>query len=182
MGAQGLTGATGVTGPTGDTGAPGATGATGPTGPTGNGASEYAYIYKLGSIVALPGQGIQFDTNGVMSSGITHTTNSFIIQVNVAGLYRIEYSVSPNTSPNGQIAYPVALFVNTNTEVNGSRYSAGVAFINSGTVLTQGTGRVLVNLSAGDTLQLVNVGSNTLTFQSATPNVVNASILVQQLN
>jgi hypothetical protein len=116
-----------------------------------------------------------------MSSGITHTTNSFAIQVNVAGLYRIEYSVSPNTSPNGQIAYPVALFVNS-TEVNGSRYSAGVAFINTGTVLTQGTGRVLVNLSAGDTLGLVNVGSNTLTFQTATPNVVNASILIQQLN
>jgi hypothetical protein len=121
-----------------------------------------------------------------MSSGITHTTNSFIIQVNVAGLYRIEYSVSlTTTGPGGGVNFPVALLVNDGngfTEVTGSRYSAGVGTVNSGTILTQDTGMVLVNLSAGDSLELVNVGSNTLTFQSATPNVVNASILIQQLN
>jgi hypothetical protein len=118
-----------------------------------------------------------------MSSGITHTTNSFIIQVNVAGLYRIEYFVLPvtNAPNNTTVNYPVALFVNA-IEVTGSRYSAGVGTLTVGNMVTQDTGMVLVNLSAGDSLQLVNVGSGNLTFQSATPNVVNASILIQQLN
>lgn len=69
-----------VTGPTGDTGPTGA-------GATGFGLSQYAYIYNLTAQPIPIEADVPFDTNGILTSGITHTPGSTMIQILTSGIY-----------------------------------------------------------------------------------------------
>jgi hypothetical protein len=174
-GVAGANGATGATGPSGANGINGANGATGPTGPTGpsgsGGASEYAYIYNMGAQFVTLGNAVTFDTNGPMSSGITHSVGSSFIFVNVAGLYRIDWTGCALQTNQ------FSVYVNGVSSA-GSRYGAATA--NS-----HNQGFVLLNLNAGDVIQLNNTGSSgSLNLQANTGGTlpaVNASILIQKL-
>ena len=66
---------------------PGVAGATGPTGA--NGLSQYAYIYNTGAQVVPIEADISFDTNGVITPGITHATGNAAISVANAGTYEV---------------------------------------------------------------------------------------------
>jgi len=67
-------------GPTGPQGLNGLQGPQGPTGENG-GLSQYAYIYNTSSQTVAANGNVTFDTNGIMSSGITHTANSASINI-----------------------------------------------------------------------------------------------------
>jgi hypothetical protein len=173
-GPQGPIGATGAVGATGATGAgaTGSTGATGATGATGSSpASEYAYIYNVSAQFVTLGNAVSFDSNGLLSSNITHNLGSSFIFVNVSGLYKIEFSTS------GAQANQFSVFLN-GVSATGSRF--GTATPN-----TQNTGVVLLNLNAGDVIQLNNTGSpssvNLPAFNGGSLPAVNAFVLITKL-
>jgi hypothetical protein len=91
--------------------------------------------------------------------------------VNVAGLYEIEFTGAANTTSQ------FSVYVN-GVSASGSRYGTATAS-------TQNSGRVLVNLNAGDVIQLNNTGSsgslNLVTNTGGTLPAVNASILIKKL-
>ena len=164
----GVTGPAGTTGPTGATGPAGPTGATGPAGPSG-GASEYGYVYNLGSR-AIPIEGdISFDTNGVLTAEIAHAIGASQIHVISAGDYKVTFSVS-TAEPN-----QFALFVN-GVEVPGTVYASG-----AGT--QQNVGQAIITLGANDVLTLRNYSSwaaaTLQTFAGGTQANVNASITIE---
>lgn len=168
----GTTGATGATGPTGPTGTTGATGPMGATGATGTAElSEFAYIYNLDAQVVPIEADVIFDTNGVLSPGITHAPGTSTITVNTAGTYKINYSVS-GVEPN-----QFALFVD-GLEAAGTVYGSG-----AGT--QQNVGQVILALTAGDVLTLRNHSSAAAvtlqTLAGGTQSNVNASILIERM-
>ncbi|MBO1912568.1 collagen-like protein, partial [Microvirga sp. 3-52] len=125
-GATGDIGSAGPTGPTGDIGPAGPAGATGDIGPagpagatgaTGTGLSEFAYIYNLlAQSIAIEAD-VPFDTNGVLTAGITHAPGTPSILFSIPGIYEVTFSVS-GTEPN-----QFALFLN-GTVVPGTVYGA----------------------------------------------------------
>jgi hypothetical protein len=163
-GPTGATGATGVAGPAGATGAAGATGVAGPAGPTGaagaTGAAAitgYAHVYNIGPQVVPIEADVSFDTNGVMSSGFTHTAGTSTISVVLAGTYEMSWVVSA-VEPNQFALY-----------VNGAPYPGALYGSGAGDVVT------LRNHSsaAAVTLQTLNGGTQTN---------VNVSLMVRMLN
>jgi BclA-like protein/collagen triple helix repeat protein len=168
-GVAGTAGPQGIAGPSGATGPPGQTGATGPAGS--NGLSQYAYVYNLaGETVALEAA-VTFDSNGVMSSGITHAAGAAGITLVNSGIYEVTFSVSA-TGPN-----QVALFVNE-AVAPGAVYGSG-----AGT--QQNTGQVIVAVSAGAVLTLRNFTSSAAiglaTPIGGTRASTNASVAVEKL-
>lgn len=174
-GATGPAGATGAPGPAGGPGATGLAGATGPAGAIGpagtNGLAEYAYIYNTaGATIAIEAD-VPFDTNGVMTSGITHAPGATGVTLVNAGTYAVTFSLS-GVEPN-----QMAIFRN-GVVVPGSIYGSG-----AGTQLTTGT--VIVTAGAGDVLTLRNhssaaaVGLQTLA--GGTQSNSNASLLIEKL-
>ncbi len=172
-GANGAIGAAGVNGATGPTGAAGANGATGATGATGSGgSSEYAYIFNTSAQFVTLGNAVTFDSNGLLTAGITHTPGSSFIFVNTPGVYRIEFSVSGNQTNQ------FSIFLNA-VSAPGSRYG-------SANTMQQNSGFVILNLAAGDVIQLNNTGSggstNLMINTGGTLSAVNASIMITKLN
>jgi uncharacterized cupin superfamily protein len=178
-GATGPTGATGAAGPQGTTGNTGPTGTTGPAGATGpagpagtTGISEYAYIYNLLAQTIAIEADVPFDTNGIMTSGITHGPGNTGINLLVAGDYKVTFSVS-GTEP-GQFA----LFLNGN-EVAGTVYGSG-----AGT--QQDTGQAIFTVSAGDVLTVRNHSSSSAvglaSVVGGTQANVNASVTIEKLD
>ncbi len=184
-GAMGLTGATGPVGPPGPMGPTGATGPAGPTGPTGpagtngvngtngsSGSSDYGYIYNLTAQTVAIDAVVFFDSNGVLTAGITHGLGSSDIKIVNAGDYKVNFSVS-GTEPN-----QFALFLN-GVQVPGTVYGSG-----AGT--QQNSGQAILTIGANDVLTLRNrssaaaVGLQSLA--GGTQINVNASIVVQKLN
>jgi len=186
-GAMGLMGSIGPIGPAGATGAVGPTGATGPAGPTGatgpagtngvdgtggSGSSQYGYIYNLVAQTVAIDAVVLFDSNGVLTPGITHAPGSSDIEIADAGDYKVTFSVSGTES--GQFA----LFLNGD-QVPGTVYGSG-----AGT--QQDNGQCIIAIAAGDVLTLRNrssaaaVGLQSLA--GGTQINVNASIVVQKLN
>ncbi len=168
-GPAGATGATGAAGPAGATGAVGATGATGPAGS--NGLSEYAYIYNVsGETVPLEGD-VTFDSNGILTPGITHALGGAGITLVTAGAYEVSFSVS-GTEPN-----QMALFVN-GTLVPGTVYGSG-----AGT--QQNTGQAIFIAPAGAVLTVRNHTSSAAvglaTPIGGTQASSNASVVIEKL-
>ena len=118
------------------------------------------------------GNAVIFDTNGPLSSGITHSPGSSFIFVNVAGLYRIDWIVQGGPQEN-----QFSVFVN-GVSAAGSRYGSQIN-------QQETTGSLLINLNAGDVVELNNTGSAASTNLPAnaggTLSSVNASILIQKL-
>lgn len=193
-GATGATGTPGATGPTGGTGAtgpaggpPGPTGAageTGPTGPTGAtgatgadgvgaaGLAQYGYIYNVGAQVVAIGDAVEFDTNGVLTPGITHTPGTDVIGLVDAGDYEVTFSAS------GVEPSQFTLFLN-GVAIPGTTYGSG-----AGT--QQNVGQVIFTAPAGATLELRNFSSAAaVTLQTnagGTETNVNASLVIEKLN
>jgi hypothetical protein len=152
VGAVGSAGAAGTAGAAGPQGTPGATGATGPagsagqagaTGPAGsNGLAQYGYVYNVAAqSVPLEGD-VSFDTNGVMTAGITHVTGAAGVALVNAGTYQVTFSVSATGLSQ------MAVFVNGSV-VPGSTYGSG-----AGT--QQNTGQVIVTVAAGAVVTIRN--------------------------
>ncbi|MER2079119.1 collagen-like protein, partial [Psychrobacillus psychrotolerans] len=172
IGPTGATGATGDTGPTGATGATGDTGPTGATGATGFGLSEYAYIYNLSAQTIPVEADVPFDTNGILTPGITHAPGDTDILFTVPGIYEVTFSVS-GTQPN-----QFALFLN-DALVPGTIYASG-----AGT--QQNTGLSIFQIAAGDVLTLRNHSSTAAVGLASsiggTQANVNASVVIKKLD
>ena len=171
-GAVGPPGAVGAAGPAGPAGAAGSTGVAGATGPAGlNGLSQYAYVYNLAEQSVPLEAPVTFDSNGVMTSGITHAPGGSGITLVNAGVYQVTFSLS------GTGANQIALFDN-GTVVPGTVYGSG-----SGT--QQNAGQVILAVSAGDVLSVRNATS-TAAILLATPiggtrASTNASLTIEKL-
>ena len=176
QGPIGLTGATGPIGLTGATGPIGLTGATGPIGLTGatgpGGSSAYGYVYNQSAQFIPVGSDIGFDSNGVITAGVTHALGNTVVSVTTAGNYLVTFSVSPVQ------AAQFSLVVNGN-QIAGTVY---------GTVAgnQQENGKVILTLSAGDILTMRNTGStgaiNLQTNTGGSQASVNAAITLEKLN
>jgi hypothetical protein len=148
----------------------GSTGATGPTGS--NGLSQYADVYNLGAQTVALEADLTFDTNGVLTSGITHVAGSAGVVLLNAGTYRVTFSVSA-TEPS-----QMALFVN-GVVVPGAVYGSG-----AGT--QQNTGHTIVTVAAGAVLTIRNHTSSAAiglaTPIGGTQGSTNASVVIDKLD
>jgi hypothetical protein len=107
--------------------------------------SQFAYVYNLTAETVAIEADILFDSNGVMTSGITHAPGTAGIVLVNSGVYMVTFSVS-GTEPS-----QMALFVN-GVMAPGSVYGSG-----AGT--QQNTGAPLVAVNAGDVLTVRNHSS-----------------------
>ncbi|WP_298471271.1 collagen-like protein [uncultured Psychrobacillus sp.] len=118
------------------------------------------------------GADVAFDTNGLLTSGITHTAGEEGITVTTPGDYEITFFTTTNEPSQFE------LFVN-DTAIPGTLYGSG-----SGVV--QNNGFVIVTLAAGDVITLRNSSSTpgtvTLTPTGGTGTNVNASITIKKLD
>ena len=146
QGVIGADGPPGTQGPAGTTGTQGAIGPTGATGAAGsNGLSQYAYVYNLTARTVPIEADVIFDSNGVMTSGITHALGTAQIAIVNAGDYKVTFSLS-GTEPS-----QMALFLN-------GILAAGTIY-GSGAGTQQNTGLAILAIGAGDTLSLRNHSS-----------------------
>ena len=161
----GANGATGSTGPTGSTGATGATGAAG-------GLSVYGYIYNLSAQTVAIEADITFDTNGIITAGITHAPGTSQVLFTTPGDYLVTFSVS------GVEPSQFALFLN-GAPIAGTVYGSG-----AGT--QQNNGQAIITIAASDVLTLRNHSSAAAvtlqTLAGGTQTNVNASIVITKLN
>ncbi len=164
-----------MTGAGGTNGSPGTTGSRGPTGTTGapgsSGVSQYAYIYNVGAANVLVEADVAFDTNGVLTSGFTHSLGTAPITVVSTGVYKVTFSVS------GTEASQFALFVN-GTLVPGTIYGSAAA-------TQQNDGQAIFGIAAGGLLTLRNHTSAAAvglpTIGGGTLANTNASIVIEKL-
>ena len=155
-GTTGVTGATGATGADGVTGATGADGTTGPTGATGpSGSNMFLYSYEEATAAdqfVPPGLLVPFSNDGPASgTGITHAPGTNFFTVNTTGTYRISYSVNVVDGTGAALAI----------QVNGVADPSTVVPI--GTVPGEFGGDVILSLTAGDVVALVNHSSTPFT-------------------
>jgi hypothetical protein len=178
-GPAGSNGAQGPAGPSGSNGAQGPAGPVGPQGPQGiqgpagsGGFIDYAYIYNVGPQVIALQADIPFDTNGPLTSGISHTPSSTTVLLTNAGTYLVNWSVS-GVEPN-----QFTVFLN-GAPVAGSTYGSG-----AGT--QQNTGQVVFIAGAGSTLTLRNhtstAGITLQTLAGGTEVNVNASLMIARIS
>jgi hypothetical protein len=161
-----------MVGAEGARGAAGATGATGAVGPAGsNGLSQYAYIYNLGGETVPLEADVTFDSNGVLTPGITHALGAAAITLTTIGTYEVNFSVS-GTEPS-----QMALFIN-GTVVPGAVYGSG-----AGT--QQNTGQAIFTAPAGAVLTVRNHTSSAAvglaTPIGGTQASSNASVVIEKL-
>ena len=179
IGPTGPTGAAStVPGPTGPTGAastvPGPTGPAGPTGATGpaGGLSQFGYVYNTGSQVVAVGDSVTFDSNGILTAGITHTAGSSQIALTSSGTYKVTFGISA-VEPSQYSA-----FLN-GVAITGATYGSG-----AGT--QQNNGQVIAAVVAGDVLTIRNytsaAASTLQTLDGGTQANVNASVIIERLN
>jgi hypothetical protein len=174
-GTTGTQGARGVTGLGGTNGARGTTGSRGPTGTAGaagsGGVTQYAYIYNTSVETVAIEADVTLDSNGVLTSGFTHTAGLAPITVVGAGVYKVTFSAS------GTETSQFALFVN-GTLVPGTIYGSG-----AGT--QQNDGQAIFSIAAGGLLTLRNHTSSAAvglpTIGGGTLANVNASVLIEKL-
>ena len=192
-GAAGSTGATGANGANGATGAQGPPGAQGPVGPAGSagpagpagadgaqgppgepgagGLSQYAYIYNVSEQAVRVEDPVAFDTDGVLSGGISHERGSGEIRLDQGGVYKVSFSVT-STQPN-----QMALFANSDS-VPGTTYGSAAE-------TQQNTGQAIAVFRAGDVLTVRNHTSdkdiNLQTSAGGAQENVNASITVEKI-
>jgi hypothetical protein len=140
-------------------------------GPAGTVTPEYAYIYNVSGQFITLGNAVTFDSNGPISSGITHNPGSSFIFINVSGNYKIEFSGTATQTSQFSV-------YRNGVSVPGSRYGTPTAG-------TQNHGAVIVAIIAGDVIQLNNTGSsghlNLTANTGGTLSAVNASVLITKL-
>ncbi|GAF09424.1 flagellar hook-length control protein FliK [Paenibacillus pini JCM 16418] len=145
-GATGATGVNGVTGATGVNGVTGATGLNGVTGATGTSAtsnSMYASNTSGATIVVLLGGTSVALPNNQILDGFTVDGSNTTFTVPVSGLYYVTYNLNTTAS----------LLSNTRVLLNGSTQIPG-SVLSPALAVTQFNNSFMVNLTAGNTLQL----------------------------
>jgi hypothetical protein len=137
-----------------------------------SGLSQYAYVYNLSGQVVATEAPITFDSNGVLSAGITHAPGDAAITLANAGTYLITFSVS-GTEPN-----QMGIFIG-GVPVAGTIYGSG-----GGT--EQNVGQAILTLPAGSVLTVVNhtstAGITLATPISGTQASTNASVVIEEIN
>lgn len=136
-----------------------------------SGLSQYAYIYNLGGESVPLEADVTFDTNGVLTPGITHALGVAEITLTTAGTYEATFSVS------GAEPSQMALFVN-GILVPGTVYGSG-----AGT--QQNTGQAIFIAPAGAVLTVRNHTSSAAvglaTPIGGTQASVNVSVAIEKL-
>ncbi|NQX69158.1 hypothetical protein HQN90_23790 [Paenibacillus alba] len=132
----------------------------------------FGFIYNLSAQTVPIESDVVFDTNGILSPGITHTPATTQIAVSNPGNYEVTFHVS-GVEPN-----QFALCLN-GVPVAGTVYGSG-----AGT--QQNQGQAIVALAAGDILTLRNHSSAAAvtlqTLAGGTQTNVNASIVIKKLS
>jgi hypothetical protein len=158
----------GERGPRGYDGCDGKDGATGASG-----ISNFANIYHVGDYTVPINEDIPFNTNGIISSGFSHTVPDKAITIVNAGVY-IVFFYTTSVEPN-----QFALFQN-----GLAPYIPGGLF-GSGSGTQQNNGAVIINAMAGDTLTLRNHSSpaavGLANLSGGTEINVNASLTIIKL-
>jgi hypothetical protein len=148
------------------------TGPTGATGPAGtNGLAEFSYIYNLSAeVVPLEGA-VTFDTNGVLTAGITHIPGLAGVTFVNPGFYAVWFTAS-GVEPN-----QMGLFLN-GVAVPGTVHGSGAGTQPS-------SGQAILMIDAGDVLTMRNHSSAAAvtlqTLAGGTQPNTNASILIVKL-
>ncbi|MEY2428888.1 MAG: hypothetical protein QOJ40_1773, partial [Verrucomicrobiota bacterium] len=138
----------------------------------GGGSPQYGYVYNVSAETVAIEADVIFDSNGILTSGITHAPGNAGIAFTIAGNYKVTFSIS-GVEP-GQFG----LFLN-GAAVAGTIYGSGAGTQPS-------TGQAIITIAANDVLTLRNhssaaaVGLQTLA--GGTQGNVNASVLLQKLN
>ncbi len=148
-GTQGPTGETGPEGPIGPEGPAGPQGPTGAVGPTGtNTTATSAYAYASSSVLTASPEGIPvpLPSGQILPTGITVDGTSTTFTVSVAGRYRISYAVN----------LTAALLLSTRIVINGTPNLAST--VTPVLNLSNYSNEIIVDLAAGDTVQLQVVG------------------------
>jgi hypothetical protein len=113
-----------------------------------------------------------FDSNGILTAGITHTAGSSQIALTSSGTYKITLSISA-VEPSQYTA-----FLNEDP-IAGATYGSG-----AGT--QQNNGQVIVAVAAGDVLTIRNhtsaAASTLQTLAGGTQANVNGSVVIERLN
>ncbi|AFH60748.1 BclA C-terminal domain-containing protein [Paenibacillus mucilaginosus] len=134
--------------------------------------AQFGYVYNLGAQVVPIEADVTFDSNGILTPGITHAPGTSTISVTDAGNYEINFSAS------GVEPSQFAIFRN-GALVPGTVYGSG-----AGT--QQNTGQVITALSSGDVITLRNHSSSAAvtlqTLAGGTQTNVNASIVIKRLS
>lgn len=172
-GATGTEGGQGVQGIQGVQGVTGATGATGPIGATGGGATVYAHVFwQSGTIALASGQDAPFNSQLVVTPGLSHGPSVESVTVSTTGFYEISYSLASDCCGD-----QYALAVN-GVVVDGTRMPT--AYSNPGGN-NASNGNVILNLQAGDILTMRNSSNSTETI--STPiGVTGASLTIKKLD
>jgi hypothetical protein len=172
-GSTGTTGTTGVAGTAGTTGATGTTGNTGSTGATGVAAVDYAYIFNT-SVVQNPiaiGAFVTFDSNEILSAGITHVLGDSKINFLNTGIYGILFSLIADEA--NQIGLTIS---------GGSVVASTIFGVNQ--IGVSNVGYAILSLTAGSFIQLENISAlpiDLVTDAGALNANVNASVLITRL-
>ena len=139
---------------------------------------EYAYVYNLSGNkekAIKRGESVTFDSNGPMTSGITHKLGSSDIVLVNEGTYLINFYVSC-TNQNSFM-----LFLN-NTEVQGSGYGgfSQYTFNTAGQAIVKATAGAVLTLRYESKLSLES--SYPPFYIYAAAGAVNASVIIQKID
>jgi hypothetical protein len=115
---------------------------------------------------------VVFDTNGILTAGITHTAGLAPLTITDPGNYKVSFSISA-AEPN-----QFTVFLNA-VPLTGSTYGSG-----AGT--QQNVGQVIVTLAMGDVVTIQNYTSAAAvtlqTLAGGSQTSVNASVAIEKLN
>lgn len=129
-------------------------------------------IYNISAQTVPVENDVIFDTNGILSAGISHIPGTPQIAVTNPGNYEVTFSVT-SVEPN-----QFALFFNDSL-VMGTVYGSG-----AGT--QQNNGQAIIALTAGDVLTLRNHSSSAAVglqvLAGGTQTNVNASVVIKKLS
>lgn len=144
----------------------------GPVGPPGPGAIPvFGYIYNLGAQAVAAGADVVFSTNGVTTTGITHTPGTAPIQIANAGNYEVTFSVTANEANQFAIALDGVI--------------QPLTVYGTGGLVQLNNGQAILTITAGQTLTLRNVTGAAVTLPATaggTTPTVNASIIIRRLS
>lgn len=165
VGPKGLTGPIGTQGPDGPVGLDGIAGPMGPVGPAGvscGQSSVFASVYSLLDQTIPTGSPATFEQkySGTSSVDTSQAATTGIITVNKSGIYSVIWSVDGRLSlpfPAPTPAWAFGVLINNILNLS----STAGAFTNTPDDLVIHTaGEFIVQLNAGDTLQLINVSAH----------------------
>lgn len=171
VGPQGVTGAMGPQGPVGPVGAQGDIGPVGPTGPAGVNNGQSAAFFSIFSTAdqTIPSNGsVLFENTPLNTASFdgSQASSTGIITINKPGIYSVTWGIDGRLAmpfPAPIPAWAFGIFVNNFLNLG----STAGAFTSSPDIdVIHTTNSFIVQLNAGDTLQLVNVSSSSVDLKS----------------